>query len=94
MTGPILVLADNDAIARLAPRWAADFGAAGRIHRVRLAGLGDDGELDRLAAEAQSLAAVAIAAAGGQPVWSLAAAVARRLDLPLVHPEAATDSER
>lgn len=94
MTGPILVVADNDSIARLAPRWAEQFAAAGRLHRVRLAGPGGERDIDRLAAEARSLAAVAIAAAGGAPVWSLAAAVATRLGLPLVHPEAAGGDQR
>lgn len=93
MTGPILVVADNDAIARLAPRWAAQFAAAGRIHRVRLAGSGGEREVERLLAEARSLAAVAIATAGGEAVRSLAAAVATRLGLPLVEAEAAAGGE-
>ncbi|MFM8414827.1 MAG: hypothetical protein ACKOCX_08885 [Planctomycetota bacterium] len=89
MTGPILVVADNEAIARLAPRWAEQFAAAGRLHRVRLAGAPSDREIERLASEARSLAAVAIAAAGGDAARSLAQAVASRLGLPLVQPEAA-----
>lgn len=94
MTGPVLVVADNDAIARLAPHWAEQFAAAGRLHRVRLAGSTSDRELERLAAEARSLAAVAIAAAGGDAARSLAAAVATRLGLPLIPPEAAAGGER
>ena len=93
MTDPILVVADNDAIARLAPRWAGQFAAAGRLYRVRLAGVPGDREIERLATEARSLEAVAIAAAGGEAVQSLAAAVATRLGLPLIQPEAAAGGE-
>lgn len=93
MTGPILIVADNDAITRLAPSWADRFARAGRVHRVRLAGSAGACDIDRLAAEAQTLAAVAIAAAGGDAAWSLAAAVASRLGLPLVDPEAEADGK-
>ena len=89
MTGPVLIIADNDAIARLAPRWAEQFAAAGRLHRVRLAGVPGEPEIERLVNEARSLAAVAIATAGGDAARALAAAVATRLGLPAVQPEAA-----
>lgn len=80
---PILVVADNDAIRRLAPVWARAFAAAGRLHRVRLAGSPSEREIDRVAAEATSLAAVEIMGAGGAASQAIAAAVAARLGLSL-----------
>lgn len=93
MKGPLLVIADNDAIARLAPRWAEAFAAAGLHYRVRLAGSLGDLELEAILAEARSLAAGAILAAGRPATRTLAAAVADRLGLPLVPEEAATGGE-
>lgn len=81
---PILVVADNDAICRLAPRWARAFAGAGRHYRVRLVGSPSDQEIDRVAAEATSLAAAEIMGAGGAASQAVAAAVAARLGLSLV----------
>lgn len=81
--GPILVVADNAAIARSAPDWSRRFAAAGRLHRVRLAGRGDACDVAEVAAEAASLGAVAILAAGDRPAVGLATRVAKALNLPL-----------
>jgi hypothetical protein len=80
--GPVLVIADNEAIARRAPAWAAGFSACGRLHRVRLAGP-VAGDVDGLVAEAVDLAATAILAAGGEAALHAGRAVAARLGLPL-----------
>ena len=80
--GPVLVLADNEAIARRAPAWAAGFLAVGRPHRVRLVGP-LAGDIDGLVTEAVNLAATAILAAGGAGARQAAQAVATRLGLPL-----------
>ena len=80
--GPVLVIADNRAIARRAPAWAADFVAFGRVHRVRLVDRAAS-DLDALVAEAVSLRATAILAAGGAATRAAALAVAARLGLPL-----------
>ena len=82
--GPILVVADNAAIARSAVDWNRRFAAAGRLHRVRLAGRGDAGDVAAVAAEAVSLGAVAILAAGDRTAVGLAAQVAESLNLPLI----------
>lgn len=80
--GPVLVIADNRAIARRAPAWAADFVALGRVHRVRLVDRAAS-DLDALVAEAVSLRATAILAAGGAATRAAARAVAASLGLPL-----------
>jgi hypothetical protein len=60
-SGPVLVVADVAAVGRLAPRWARDFAAAGRVHRVRVGG-------DAAAIAAEIRGAVApVAAAAGLP---------------------------
>jgi len=91
--GPVLVVADNDAIARRAPRWAEAFAAEGRLHRVRLVGSGSDREIAAVEAEARSLAAGGILAAGREPARTVATAVAARLGLPLVESGADGDTE-
>jgi glycerol dehydrogenase-like iron-containing ADH family enzyme len=86
--GPLLVIADNESIARLAPRWAEAFTAAGLHYRVRLVGSLGDRELEAILAEARSLAAGTILTAGQPATIALAAAAADRLGLPLVREEA------
>jgi glycerol dehydrogenase-like iron-containing ADH family enzyme len=88
VTGPLLVIADNEAIARLAPGWAERFAAAGLGYRVRLAGSLGDRELEAVVAEARSLPARAILAAGSPATRALAAAAAARLGLPMIRDEA------
>ena len=82
--GPVLVVADNAAIARAARDWCCSFAAAARVHRVRLAGTGDSGDVAAVTAEAKSLGAVAILGVGDLPTLTLAAEVAATLGLPLV----------
>jgi hypothetical protein len=83
LAGPVLVVADNEAIARRAPAWAAGFSACGRPHRVRLVGQ-MAGDVDDLVVEATNLAATAILAAGGKEAMQAGRAVAARLSLPLL----------
>ena len=82
--GPVLVVADNAAIARSARDWCCSFATAARVHRVRLAGTGDSCDVAAVAAEAKSLGAVAILGVGDHPTLALAAEVAATLGLPLV----------
>jgi len=82
--GPVLVVADNAAIARSARDWCCFFAAAARVHRVRLAGTGDSRDVAAVTAEAKSLGAVAILGVGDHPTLTLAAEVAATLGLPLV----------
>jgi hypothetical protein len=89
--GPVLVVADNEAIARLAPRWAARFAASGRVHRVRLLSLGSPSEIAAVVAEARSLPATVILAAGDTLLRERAARVAGLAGLPLMVGEESAD---
>mgnify|MGYP006928166587 CR=1 FL=1 len=82
--GPVLVVADNPAIARSSRDWCCSFAAAARVHRVRLAGMGDSGDVAAVTVEAKSLGAVAILGVGDLPTLTLAAEVAATLGLPLI----------
>ncbi|MFM7244292.1 MAG: hypothetical protein ACKO40_08985 [Planctomycetaceae bacterium] len=81
VAGPVLVVADNTAIARAAPAWADAFAAAGWLHRVLAADPAGDDEVAAIAAEAASCDATAIVAAGDAAVVSVAerAAAVRRV---------------
>jgi len=79
-----LVVADNESVARLAPRWAVELAGAGRRYRVRLLSIGSPAELEAVAAEARSLSAGLIIAAGGERLQASAAQVARQAGLPVV----------
>jgi len=85
LSGPVLVVAGNSAIARLAPGWAAAFAAAGWTHRVRLCG-GESSrrEIAALAAEAASLSACVIVAAGGGKTLDAARAAAAARQIAFV----------
>lgn len=74
--GPVLVVADDAAIAACAPAWAASFAAAGTTHRVVLAGVD-------VAAAAAGLGARVVVAAGAAAAGPAALAAAA-LDVPLV----------
>ena len=89
--GPVLIVADNEAIARLAPRWAARFAAVGRMYRVRLLSHGSPAELAAVAAEARSLPAAGILAAGDALLRERAARVAGLAGLPLMVGEESAD---
>lgn len=88
--GPVLVIADNAAIARSGPAWARVFAARGWGHRVRLSE-GSDGdaaaleaEARALAAEARSLRATVIVGSGGEAPRAAARAAAALTGLPVV----------
>lgn len=76
LAGPVLVVADDAAIAAWAPAWAASFAAAGVTHRVVVAGVD-------AAAAAAGLGARVVMAAGAAATGPAARAAAA-LDLPLV----------
>lgn len=74
--GPVLVVADDAAIAACAPAWAASFAAAGTTHRVVIAGV------DVVAAAAGLGARVVVAV--GAAAAGTAALAAAALAVPLV----------
>jgi len=80
--GPVLVVADNDAIARGGPRWAILFQATHRLYRVRLAG---PSTAEAIVKEATSLGAAAIISVGDSETWELAVAAASELGIPVSH---------
>ena len=80
---PVLVVADNDAIARHAPDWARSFATLGWQHRVRLSdGPADDIEANAVAAEARHLGARTLVAAGCNATQAAARAAAARTGAP------------
>lgn len=85
LSGPVLVVAGNSAIARLAPVWAEAFAEAGWTHRVRLCG-GESSrrEIAALAAEAAGLSARVIVAAGGGKTLDAARAAAAARQIAFV----------
>lgn len=82
IAGAVLVVADNEAIARGGPAWAEQL--AGRVHRVRLAPAASPAAAAALVAEARSLGATAIVAAGGDEPRRIAAEAARLLGVALI----------
>jgi glycerol dehydrogenase-like iron-containing ADH family enzyme len=80
--GPVLLLADNRAIAAGATRWAEAFAAAGLMHRVRL--VDRESDLAAVLAEASCLGAATILAVGIGCPLSVGRAAAEQLGLPLV----------
>jgi len=76
LSGPVLVVADDDAVAAWAPAWAAAFAAAGMTHRVVVAGV------DAASAAAGLGARVVMAAGAAATVPAARAAAA--LAVPLV----------
>ncbi|MEI6505067.1 MAG: glycerol dehydrogenase [Planctomycetota bacterium] len=85
LVGPVLIVAGNAAITRLAPTWAEAFAEAGWLHRVRLFG-GESSrrEIKSLGREAESLDAAVIVGAGGGKTLDAARAAAAALRLPFV----------
>jgi hypothetical protein len=79
--GPILVVADNPAIARGGLAWARACAQEGRLHRVRLAG---PSTVATIVAEAADLGATGILWAGAPEVRELAAAAASEAGIPLL----------
>jgi len=84
LAGPVLVVADGEAISRLAPAWAEAFAAAGWLHRVLAAGTAATGEVAAIAAEAESLRAAALVAAGDAAVRATVEQAAAACRLPCV----------
>lgn len=84
VSGPVLVLADNQAISAAAPNWAAAFAAAGTTHRVRLVERASEREVAAVLAEAEHLGAATILAVGSKSPLAVGQAVAGRLGLPLL----------
>jgi hypothetical protein len=85
LVGPVLVLADAEAIRRLAPVWAEAFAAAGLQYRVRLVrGGAGRREIDTLAGELDRQGARSCAAAGAAGAVATARAVATCGGVPCV----------
>jgi len=81
--GPVLIVADADAISGSAPAWAAAFHAAGWVHRVLAAARrADDDEVTGIAAEAESLGAATVVGVGGAAVVAAVEVAAARRGLP------------
>lgn len=85
LVGPVLVLADAEAIGRLAPGWAVAFAAAGLRYRVRLVrGDAPPCEIDAVVAEVRRQAARSCAVAGDAAAVATARAVAARAAVPCI----------
>jgi hypothetical protein len=85
LVGPVLVLADAEAIGRLAPAWAAAFAAAGLEYRVRLvSGAAGEREIVALAGELRRQGARSCAVAGAAGAVATARAVAAGAGVPCV----------
>ena len=79
---PVLVIADQDTVGRLAPAWFESFDEAGWLYRVRsFGGRANDAEIAALAAEARSLGAKSIAAVGDAGLSDAAVAAAEKADI-------------
>ncbi|MCE2727775.1 MAG: hypothetical protein LW698_13515 [Planctomycetaceae bacterium] len=78
-TGPVLVVTDEATVTRFAPRWAHDFAAAGRVHRVRVGG-----DVAAIAAEIRGLGATVVAGIGPTAVTVAVATTAAAAGLPCV----------
>ena len=81
--GPALIVADAATVTRQAPAWAAAFASAGRVHRVVVTP-GGPAAARGVVAEARSLGAGVILAAGPAPVIAAARKAAAELDRPCV----------
>ena len=85
LIGPVLVLADAEAIGRLAPNWAKIFAAAQLRYRVRLVSGAEGGrEVDALAGELSRHGAHSCAAAGAPGAVATAREVAARAGVPCI----------
>lgn len=86
LIGPVLVLADAEAIGRLAPSWAKAFAAAELRYRVRLVSGAEGGgrEVDALAGELSRHGARSCVAAGAPGAVATARGVAMRAGVPCI----------
>lgn len=83
--GPVLVLADAEAIGRHAQAWAEAFAAAGLPYRVRLVRSGaGQREIDGMAEELRRQGGRSCAAAGDAGAVATALAVATRAGVPCI----------
>lgn len=78
-SGPVLVVADDAIVGRFATRWARDFAAAGRVHRVRVGG-----DVVAISAEIRDLGATAVAGIGSAGLTAAVACAAAAAGLPCV----------
>jgi glycerol dehydrogenase-like iron-containing ADH family enzyme len=85
LADPVLIVADDPAVARLAPVWQAAFAEARWTHRVLVfGGTVSRREVDAITAEAGSLGAAVIVGAGTTTVLDAALAAAAAVGLPAV----------
>jgi glycerol dehydrogenase-like iron-containing ADH family enzyme len=78
---PVLVIADQDVVGRLARAWLESFDEVGWLYRVRsFGGVATEQEIAALAAEARSLGAKTIAAIGDSTLLMAAKAAAKTLE--------------
>jgi glycerol dehydrogenase-like iron-containing ADH family enzyme len=78
---PVLVIADQDVVGRLARVWLESFDEVGWLYRVRsFGGMATEQEIAALAAEARSLGAKSIAAIGDSTLLMAATAAAKTLE--------------
>ena len=78
---PVLVVANQATVGRLARAWLASFDEAGWLYRVRSCeGAATEAEIAALATEARSLGAETIAAIGDSDLHTAAKAAARTLE--------------
>lgn len=78
---PVLIVASQETVGRLALAWLASCDEAGWVYRVRsFGGQATDAEIAALAAEAQSLGAKTIAAIGDADLLMAAKAAAQTIE--------------
>jgi glycerol dehydrogenase-like iron-containing ADH family enzyme len=88
---PLLIVADNQAIATQSADWFEQFSMAGWLYRVRLGEVPAafcEQEAAAIAVEAKSLQATAILAVGASALLEVAAEAAEQAQLPLIRREA------
>ena len=88
---PLLIVADNRAIATHSADWFEQLSMAGWLYRVRLGEVPvafHEQEAAAIAVEAKTFQATAILAVGDSPLLEVAAAAAERAQLPLIRREA------
>lgn len=82
---PVLIVASDQEVSRLATAWAESFTAAGWTYRVLVSdGRPGPGEIAMIAAEAVSLSAATVVAVGGAAVIAAARSAAAECSLAFV----------
>jgi glycerol dehydrogenase-like iron-containing ADH family enzyme len=84
---PLLIVADNSAIASLAVAWNEKLSSSGWVYRVRLGEVAASlrsRETLAIASEARSLGATAIVAIGSEDLLAIAAEAAEKASRPLI----------